>query len=96
MFESAGPPQSVGCTTCGSKTQVRTCGANCTWGAWADTSACTWCEECAEVVYCDAPGDRGAWCRQLACSPQQADGDCEEDIKTVCGAKTKPFFMEYK
>jgi hypothetical protein len=48
------------------------------------------------VVYCDAPGDRGTWCIQEGCSREQADDDCEEDVKAVCGGKVPIFFMEYQ
>ncbi|MET0390765.1 MAG: hypothetical protein ABW321_32630, partial [Polyangiales bacterium] len=84
------------CMTCGQRKQTRTCNAQtCAWNAWADSSACTWCEDCAEIVYCDAPAaNRGTWCRQKACSRPQAEGDCGEDIRSVCGSVTQPYYFE--
>jgi hypothetical protein len=50
-------------------------------------------------VYCDTPNDvapnRGTWCRQSGCSRKQAEDDCLEDVRAVCGNVVEPFFMEY-
>jgi len=48
---------------------------------------------CSVVNFCNASGSDGTVCQQTGCSLLQAQNQCRDDVRNICGAANCPFIF---